>query len=182
MDMKNTVAAMAATVLLLTGCAADTQGPIVTSRQESAAALSSRVSISKISGESNDAVVFSEQEQVEAFERAVQTAQELPGILNVTAADYTFTVNLQLEVHNYLLWIGQSGQQGMIMDAKDTHKGYVLTTAATAELLQLVEADARLRLSERREEIVAEHGTPLDTMVYKWEDGAFFMGKNEELR
>ncbi|CAM4379675.1 hypothetical protein FHS16_003467 [Paenibacillus endophyticus] len=144
MHVKNTVLAMAATVLLLTGCAADAKKPIVASEQDVVAAPASHISIAKISGGSNETVVFSEKEQVEAFKRAVQTAQELPGILNVSAADYAFTITLQLEARKYLLWLGPSEQQGMIMNAKETHKGYALTTAATAELLQLVEADARL--------------------------------------
>lgn len=155
MNVKHTVVAMATTVFLLAGCAADVKRPIVASEQDVATAPASRISIAKISGGSNETVVFSEREQVEAFKHAVQTAQELPGILNVSAADYAFTITLQLEARKYQLWLGSSGQQGMIMDAKDTHKGYALTTAATAELLKLVEADARLRFSEPKEKEIA---------------------------
>lgn len=196
--MKSMLALAALTALLLTGCTAETtrikgtsgQEPIVVqvSQTESfnkkhASSLQingvQEISLSKISGERNDAVVFSENDKLDIIERAIQTAEALPGLLNVTAPRYELTVKRQLQKQDFHLWIEPGSEQGMIMDVMDTHQGYVLTKAATAELLQIIEADERLRNYEPKEREIVTHGTPLTEMVYKRGNGVFFMGKSE---
>ncbi|MDQ8734395.1 hypothetical protein [Paenibacillus sp. LHD-38] len=168
--LKNAIALAALAALLLTGCTAETARIKGTGGQESVVVQNNgaqEISLSKISGERNDAVVFSENEKLDIIERAIQTAEALPGLLNVTAPRYELTVKRQLQKQNFHLWIEPGSEHGMIMDVMDTHQGYALTQAATAELLQIIEADERLRISEPKEREIVTHGTPLTEMVYK---------------
>ncbi|WP_419875317.1 hypothetical protein [Candidatus Pristimantibacillus sp. PTI5] len=166
-NLKNAIALAALVALLLAGCTADTtrtkgtsgQDPIIVqaSQTESfnkkyASSLQTNetlvISLSKISGQRNEAVLFLENEKVEPFESAIQTAEALSGLLNVTTPGYELIMTRKLQTHKYHLWIEPGSKQGMIMDVADTHKGYALTQSATAELLQIIEGDERLRVSE----------------------------------
>ncbi|WP_168120061.1 DUF4362 domain-containing protein [Paenibacillus sp. HB172176] len=86
-------------------------------------------------------VVFTEEEALESFRSAIQSAERIKGILNVMSPQYIFKLSVDGEVKAYNLWLGDGGdsdKQGMIMDTADTHTGYTLTLEATRELYALI--------------------------------------------
>lgn len=71
-------------------------------------------------------------EEKEVFTKAVKDLKQEPGIANMTNPDYKFSIGGE----SYLLWITKDS--GTIMNTKDTHTIYTLTTNSVQEIYGIV--------------------------------------------
>ncbi|MGO4698034.1 hypothetical protein AB4Z50_27500 [Paenibacillus sp. 2TAB26] len=161
--VKGTFVSAVITVLLLAGCAAESVDPKATNVQEQQLVQAKltglldkkispsfnitdakEISISRVTGAKSKESVYTDQRRLEVFVSAINTAVQMQGILNMSNPIFTITVKQQFVKNTFNLWINASSKQGVIMDVKDTHKGYVLTKEATNELLQIIQEDSQL--------------------------------------
>ena len=85
--------------------------------------------------------IYTEEEAIESFRTAIQTAERIYGVMDVISPQYVFNLNVQGEQKTYNLWISDgnnSERHGMIMDTSDTHIGYSLTLESTSKLYDLI--------------------------------------------
>jgi len=163
--MKVTFISVAITVLFLTGCAAESIEPKAASswvqpliqaklteslvKTDTGSSFNitnaQEITISKSHGKEAMQAIYTDQSRIEAIAHAINTAEQLAGILNTAAPDYVVTITRQIEKHTFNLWISGNNEQGMIMDVQDTHKGYALTPEATNKLLQIIQEDTQLK-------------------------------------
>ncbi|MGO4184813.1 hypothetical protein AB4Z17_26950 [Paenibacillus sp. TAF43_2] len=161
--VKGTFVSAVITVLLLAGCAAENVDPKATNVQEQQLVQAKQtglldkkispsinitdakeISISRAAGAKSVESVYTNQRRLEAFVSAINTAVQMQGILNMSKPNFTITVKQPIVKNTFNLWINDSSKQGVIMDVKDTHKGYTLTKVATNELLQIIQEDSQL--------------------------------------
>jgi hypothetical protein len=141
---KRWLAALAAVLLLLASCGrAEKEAVPQDAYPETDAEPGVTVSRFKTFGLVNSAVYgkFEKPEEIRAFEDAVDTAERMPGILNVVFADYDVVIERDGVPQAIHLWIDQAaaeGSRGMYMDASDTGTGYRLTAEATKKLHDLI--------------------------------------------
>ncbi|WP_156499104.1 hypothetical protein [Fictibacillus phosphorivorans] len=70
---------------------------------------------------------FKNNKAVRIARDAIQSAERIPGILNVSKNNLEMTlVDLNGNKENYLLWLRKNSDSGMIMYADDTSTGYTL--------------------------------------------------------
>ncbi|WP_340023598.1 hypothetical protein MHI24_00480 [Paenibacillus sp. FSL K6-1096] len=81
---------------------------------------------------------YTDQESIEMFVQTIHSAVPIPGILNVSNANYDILIESAKKKYAFQLWINEEIEQAMIMDMRDTHTGYTLTKEATAELKKKV--------------------------------------------
>ncbi|MGG1637736.1 hypothetical protein [Paenibacillus sp. NRS-1760] len=161
--VKGTFVSAVITMLLLAGCAAESVGPKATNVQEQQRVQAKltglldkktspsfnitdakEISISRAAGAKSVESVYTDQWRLEAFVSAINTAVQMQGILNMSKPIFTITVKQPIVKNTFNLWINESSKQGVIMDVKDTHKGFTLTKEATNELLQIIQEDSQL--------------------------------------
>ena len=73
-----------------------------------------------------------ETEEVEIFTKAVSDSKKEPGIVNMTNPQYKFSIGEE----SYLLWITEDS--GTIMNTKDTHTIYTLSSNSVQEIYEFV--------------------------------------------
>jgi hypothetical protein len=81
---------------------------------------------------------FTEKEQVDAFTKAVSSAEKMQGVLDVIQPDYDVVIEQdgkRAEIH---LWLDAGSEHGMYTYVTDTSTGYRLTAEATRELYDLI--------------------------------------------
>jgi hypothetical protein len=162
--MKGNFVSAVITVLLLAGCAAESVETKTNSEQGQQLVQAkltgvldekktgpsfkvtdaNEISLSRVEGDVSEESVYTDRERLEAIVSAINTAEQMQGILNMTKPTYTITVKQHFVRNVFNLWINESSEQGVIMDVKDTHKGYALTKEATNELLQIIQEDLQL--------------------------------------
>lgn len=70
---------------------------------------------------------------------AIQSAERIPGILNVSKNNLEMTlVDSNGYKENYLLWLRKESDSGMIMYANDTSTGYTLQRVDVVKLKKLL--------------------------------------------
>lgn len=99
-----------------------------------------KVSRSLRFGSVNPAIygVLGERGQVDAFEKAVRSAQQMPGILDVVQPDYDVVIERDGKRREIHLWLDAKSEHGMYTDVADTGTGYKLTSESTRELYALI--------------------------------------------
>ncbi len=76
-----------------------------------------------------------EKDEIAIFSKAVNDAIQQPGIVDMINPQYTFSLGDE----SYSLWITEDN--GTIMNAKDTHTVYRLSTSSTKEANEFVNRD-----------------------------------------
>ena len=102
-----------------------------------------KIELLKVEGFTNTAVLktITEKEQIEAILIAIETSEQISGILNVTAPDYSLKLYYKnSETKTYYLWLSKLGSDynGMIMDTEDTHTGFTLDGMSAKNLYELI--------------------------------------------
>lgn len=69
---------------------------------------------------------------VKLFQKAVKTANKVPGIVNMGSANYKFKLGDDL----YFMWLSE--ESGSLMNAKDTHSLYAMTVGSSREIWKYV--------------------------------------------
>lgn len=97
-----------------------------------------KVEVSEIKG--IEPVVYEKSEQLEALHLMLSNAVKEPGTANMTQPEFYLKVmNKDGENQRLYLWMGEAGEQSMLMNAEDTHSVYSVSSAMTAELIDLIE-------------------------------------------
>ncbi|MEK4485704.1 hypothetical protein MHH81_08875 [Psychrobacillus sp. FSL H8-0484] len=73
-----------------------------------------------------------ETEEIEIFTKAVSDSKKESGIVNMTNPQYQFSIGEE----SYFLWITEDS--GTIMNTKDTHTIYVLSSNSVEEIYEFV--------------------------------------------
>ncbi len=82
---------------------------------------------------------FENDKAVKIARDAIQSAERIPGILNVSKNNLDMTlVDSNGNKENYLLWLRKDSDSGMIMYADDTHTGYTLQQLDVVKLIKLL--------------------------------------------
>ncbi|WP_137792208.1 hypothetical protein [Bacillus sp. E(2018)] len=90
-----------------------------------------------VTGEVNK--TFPNDKAVKIARDAVQSAERISGILNVSKNNLEMTlVDSNGNKENYLLWLRKESDSGMIMNADDTHTGYTLKQLDVVKLKKLL--------------------------------------------
>lgn len=69
---------------------------------------------------------------IKLFQKAVETANKVPGIVNMAPANYKFKLGDDL----YFMWLSE--ESGSLMNSKDTHSLYTITVGSSKEILKYV--------------------------------------------
>ena len=96
------------------------------------------VSISKFHGD--DTMVFDDEGSIEIVKSLISNAVKQPGIVNM--ADPVFKMIIVHEdesKESFHLWIGEKGQQSVLMNLEDTHIIYTISEAVTSKFVKLIE-------------------------------------------
>ncbi|MFJ7934541.1 hypothetical protein [Sporosarcina sp. NPDC096371] len=121
--MNKLVIALAAVGLLLVGCTQkeqiETSGPVENSDPET----------------KMEQLDLKETNEIAIFNKAVSDSTQEPGIANMENPQYSFSVGEE----SYFLWITED--DGTIMNTKDTHTIYLLSTSSTHEVNEFVNKD-----------------------------------------
>lgn len=80
-------------------------------------------------------IELKETEEIDLFTKAVNDSIQEPGIVNMTNPDYQFSIGKE----SYLLWIAEDS--GTIMNTKDTHTIYSLSSSSVEEIYEYVNKD-----------------------------------------
>lgn len=71
--------------------------------------------------------------ELKTFVEAIQNAEKVNGVMDVTAPDYLLTLTFEDKtISKYSLWLGDDG--GAIMNEKDTHTMYTLPSNLIVDL------------------------------------------------
>jgi hypothetical protein len=81
---------------------------------------------------------FIEKVQVDAFVKAVQTAEKIQGILDVVQPDYDVVIKQKGKWWKIHLWLDAQSEHGMYTYVSDTGTGYKLTAESTRQLYKLI--------------------------------------------
>ncbi len=82
---------------------------------------------------------FKNNKAVRIARDAIQSAERIPGILNVSKNNLEMTlVDSNGSKENYLLWLRTDSDSGMIMYADDTSTGYTLQRVDVVKLKKLL--------------------------------------------
>ncbi|MBH0163201.1 hypothetical protein [Fictibacillus sp. 26RED30] len=82
---------------------------------------------------------FKNNKAVRIARDAIQSAERIPGILNVSRNDLEMTlVDSNGNKESYLLWLRKDRDSGMIMYADDTSTGYTLQRVDVVKLKKLL--------------------------------------------
>ncbi len=82
---------------------------------------------------------FKNNKAVRIARDAIQSAERIPGILNVSKNNLEMTlVDSNGNKENYFLWLRKESDSGMIMNADDTHTGYTLKQLDVVKLRKLL--------------------------------------------
>ncbi|MGI2295986.1 hypothetical protein [Paenibacillus sp. GXUN7292] len=81
---------------------------------------------------------YTDNKQIEAFVRAIDTAEQIQGILNTSTPNYDIVLISENKQYSFHLWINELSEQAMLMDVKETHTGYKLTKESTSELKEII--------------------------------------------
>jgi len=109
---------------ILVGCSQEQENKISESPIESS---SETVTTTKA-----NSLELIETEEIDIFTKAVSDAKQLPGSVNIINPQYKFSIGEE----NYLLWITEDS--GTIMNAKDTHTIYSLSSSSIEEIYEFV--------------------------------------------
>lgn len=80
----------------------------------------------------NRNIVITESDEIEIVKAAINSAQKLPGIVNMADPPY----KIEIEEESYFLWLSKG--DGSIMDVKDTHTLYILSNESVTQLNELL--------------------------------------------
>ena len=80
-------------------------------------------------------IELKETEEIDLFTKAVNDSMKEPGIVNMTNPHYQFSIGNE----SYFLWIAEDS--GTIMNTKDTHTIYSLSSSAVEEIYEFVNKD-----------------------------------------
>lgn len=98
----------------------------------------SKVEVSKTKG--IDPVLYEEADVLGRFNELFSSAAREPGTANVTNPEfYLKLTDEEGDIQRLHLWLGNEGEQSMLMNPNDTHTIYTVTPAMTAELIELIE-------------------------------------------
>jgi outer membrane murein-binding lipoprotein Lpp len=114
--------------ILFSGCSliSETKG----ANQESSETL-------KVTGEVNK--TFYEEKEVNIARDAIQSAEKILGILNVSKSNFEISlIDSEGNQETYFLWLRKGDSGGMIMNIEDTHTGYTLQEKDVAKLKDLL--------------------------------------------
>jgi hypothetical protein len=90
-----------------------------------------------VSGEVNK--TFKNDKAIKIARDAIQSAERIPGILNVSKNNLEITlVDSNGNKENYLLWLRKDRDSGMIMYVDDTSTGYTLQRVDVVKLKKLL--------------------------------------------
>ncbi|QHT62584.1 DUF4362 domain-containing protein [Paenibacillus lycopersici] len=81
---------------------------------------------------------FAEPRQIDAFAEAIQSAEQIQGVLDVAQPDYDVVLQHDGKRQDIHLWLDTRSEHGMFTYVSDTGTGYRLTTGSTRELMELI--------------------------------------------
>lgn len=85
-------------------------------------------------------VIYGAAEELDAFLHVLSSAAKEPGTANVAEPElYLKLTNNDMGNQWLYLWVGEAGEQSMLMNTEDTHSVYTVTATMTAELIELIE-------------------------------------------
>lgn len=125
--------------LALVGCSQETKSQISEPTTEQNVETNSNTKI-------NDLELINA-EEIEVFEKALSDSKKEPGIVNMSTPQYQFS----LGEDSFFLWIKEDN--GTIMNTKDTHTIYTLTSSSVKEVYEFVNKGR----SQKIEEVVYGH-------------------------
>lgn len=88
---------------------------------------------------------YTDNKQIEAFVRAIDTAEQIQGILNTSTPNYDIVLISANKEYAFHLWINETSEQAMVMNVKETHTGYTLTKKSTAELKEIIFTESNFK-------------------------------------
>lgn len=98
----------------------------------------SKVEVSKTKG--IDPVVYEEAEVLGKFNELFSSAAKESGTANVTDPNfYLKLTDEEGDIQRLHLWLGNEGEQSMLMNPNDTHTIYTITSDMTAKLIELID-------------------------------------------
>lgn len=127
---------------LLLGCQSNDEATADPAAPTPNAKPKASLSISKNIGNLNRDffAVVEDSETVESLQSIISSANKEAGIVNVSKPHYDLQIiDAQGVEQGYHLWVGEAGQQGMLMDVQDSHTVYTISEQLTETLITLVE-------------------------------------------
>lgn len=82
--------------------------------------------------------VFSEEDALEVFAKAIKTAKRGEGILDISFPDYDAVIERDGKREEIHLWLNRGSKHGMYTYVSDTGTGYNLTEESTLALVDLI--------------------------------------------
>ncbi|MHA7966337.1 hypothetical protein ACX93W_19610 [Paenibacillus sp. CAU 1782] len=93
---------------------------------------------------------FDDENTKALFQRVVQSAVPMAGILDTTQPDYHFELASADGQHSFFLWLDETSDQAMLMEAQESHTGYSLSKEITDELKKLLFQDLNNTISNNQ--------------------------------
>lgn len=122
--MKKLFILFVACSFILVGCSDEKESKLSTGQNEDS---SETITTTKA-----NSLELKETEEIEIFTKAVSDSKKEPGIVNMTNPQYQFSIGEE----SYLLWITEDS--GTIMNTKDTHTIYTLSSNSVQEIYDFV--------------------------------------------
>jgi hypothetical protein len=151
--MKKSIIFLFITLILITGCSMLDKNK----EQKVVSAIDKKMGLVsvKLSGESQ--AIFEKDNELEAFQNAVNNAKKIEGILDVVKSNYEFDLifsNGKAQTKSYFLWLDPKVQSGMIMNKEDTHTGYTLKSSDAERLVKIIK-DIKVNLENKSIESIS---------------------------
>src|SRR4051812_10772100 len=117
----------------LVGCSQEPKNEISEPVSEDGKEAESQTEIEANSKTKINDLVLKDAEEIDVFKRAVSNSKKEPGIVNMAEeAKYQFSIDEE----TYFLWITE--ESGTIMNTKDTHTIYILSSSSVKEVYNFV--------------------------------------------
>lgn len=92
------------------------------------------------SGDATLIQTFDDEATIAVFRRALQSAVPIQGVLKTIHPHFRFVLfsSSGSEVQRFFLWMEETSENAMLMNALETHTGYTVSKESTAELITLL--------------------------------------------
>ncbi|OOE14432.1 hypothetical protein [Fictibacillus arsenicus] len=145
--MKKSMIFLLITLILITGCSFLDKN----NEQKVGSALDKEMGLVSVKLSGGSQAIFKKDNELEAFQNAVNNAKKIEGILDVMKSNYEFDLifsNGEAQTKSYFLWLDPTRRSGMIMDQEDTHTGYTLKSNDAEKLVEIIK-DIKVNLENR---------------------------------
>jgi len=88
--------------------------------------------------ENSGSHVFKDQNSLQAFQTIFSNSIKKEGIVNLTSPEYIINIDSNEQDVKLYVWVGEKGQQSILMKEDDSHTIYIVSEKMTEKLSQLV--------------------------------------------